>query len=256
MISLQDQFKTHAFGIIPLVTFKLEPQAAIVAHPGTLLMKDPAVEMSVRLFNSNEKQLSPMKRMMRGMSKAFVGQFVSALFTNHAADTRNITLHPEHGGSVVWIDLDQYGGAIKCKRHGFLASTNPDIHLGISKITTTAWQTLTSDQEVFLERVESKAKGTDHHVFLSSKSAAIEVILTDGETLDLHSNALLAATDNVDISLRLIPGFVNRRAGEEGSRYTVVKGPGTIWLQASNPAAMQHGGASNILDIASNLAPM
>jgi uncharacterized protein (AIM24 family) len=254
MKTLTEQFQTQSFGIIPTVSFNLQPGSSVIAHPNTMPIKSPDLNMTVRMLSNRERKRNILTRMWRRMTKGFVGQFITAQYNNESNRAQFVSLHPEHGGNIVWIDLNKYGNIV-FEKGKFMAATNPDLHLGVKGINATAWQFMFADQEKLLAHAVSDRSHSENHIFLTSRAAAVQIDMKPGQRYDVESNSLLAATDNVQISLRKVPGFLSRQFGNASNRYTVVEGPGTIWLETSNAAAANQHGVPSLGDFVQNLTP-
>ncbi len=246
MQQLAPEFLKSNYGITPAVNFVLQPEQTVIAHPGAVVEMSPDVEMTIKFLSRIDRE---GKRSILGAwcRKWFVGQGVTAQFTNKAAVARDVVLHPPEGGVVAWIDAREHG-SIVCSKGSFLAATN-DLIFDFRKVAPL----LMGNQDTWMEvlTIPDTDDGRDHHVFLKSPGAIMERRLEAGEERNVHYDSLLAASGDMDIGVAKINNAAARWFGGEGRYFTRLKGPGTYWIRTSSPAATHSGGSGVSLDLGS-----
>ena len=127
--------------------------------------------------------------------------------------------------------MQEYGGKIVCQQGALLcASHTVDIDIEFTKKLTTGFfggegfvlQGLTGTGDVMV-----KAGGT-----------LIRKDLREGEELRISSGCLVGYQDGVEFDIKMLDGYKNVLFGGEGLFVSVLRGPGTVWLQGQPPQRM------------------
>lgn len=169
-----------------------------------------------------------------GLKRALTGQkmFISDYtYDGSGGPFGIVALGTDFPSKIVRLNLQEYGGKIVCQQGALLcASHTVDIDIEFTKKLTTGFfggegfvlQGLTGTGDVMV-----KAGGT-----------LIRKDLREGEELRISSGCLVGYQDGVEFDIKMLEGYKNVLFGGEGLFVSVLRGPGTVWLQGQPPQRM------------------
>lgn len=244
MNTTSENFKAHAVGTTPSVTFHVKPGARIIAHVDSLAEMDPGIKIGAEFLS--EADLANPERTKLGIlfDKWLADQLVTETFTNTGNTTADVVIHPPGGGNIAWIDLAKIG-KIKLLQGRFLAATH-DVDIGS---VVTELSSFRGKQSGIMETIglpHGFNPDDDHHIFIDSKGAIVQKELAEGQVKLLHHDVLLAATDDLQLGLEKVGSAKARWLSSEGRYLTKLTGPGTYWLEMSNASAQSMDGAAGV----------
>lgn len=207
----------------PFVKMFLEPGKGIIAQPGTFMSKTTGVTMEMVLGNG-EKQGLGGKLWGAAMRKLSGDNVLLSHFHNAAAETQTLFLAAPQPGEVIAVDLAETG-AIKCKRGAFMAApAGTDISVAINTRLTTG---LFAGEGFIMQKISG-----NQHAFLSAGGDHDKCTLGEGESIQIDTGCLLAASDTVDIKVELVKNVGAMIFGQEGLFLATLEGPGDVWMQS------------------------
>ena len=199
----------------PLLTITLDPDEAVQAEVGAMVMMDPDIEMSTEMPGGI---MGSLFRKISGES------FFMTFFTNAGKERRTVSFSSLMPGQIEAIDLSQNGGIFFCQREAYLCSARGvDISVALTKRLTSG---LFGGEGLILQKLEG-----DGLAFLGAGGTLIKRTLTAGETLTVDTGSLVGFSGSCDYDIRLQKGVKNMLFGGEGLFLTQVTGPGVIIVQ-------------------------
>ncbi|MGE0560225.1 MAG: TIGR00266 family protein [Flavobacteriales bacterium] len=208
------------------VEIELDPQEAVVAEAGSLMMKDAEIVMQT-IFGDGSGQesgffgkvLSAGKRLLTGESL-----FLTA-YTHMGQGKKQVTFAAPYPGKVVAFDLSQYQGKVVCQKDAFLCAAK-GVAVGIEfqkKIGTG----LFGGEGFIMQKLEG-----DGLAFIHAGGTIIERTLLPGEKLHVDTGCLVALTKDVNYDIEFVGGIKNTLFGGEGVFFASLQGPGRVWIQS------------------------
>jgi len=210
------------------VEIDLAPGAALIAEAGSMMYKEPSIEMEA-IFGDGSAQsqgggllgklVGAGKRLATGESL-----FMTA-FTNKGYATAKIAFGAPYPGNIIPINLAERGGTLICQKDAFLCATR-GISVGIHfqrKILTG----LFGGEGFIMQKLEGA--GT---AFIHAGGTVIERELKAGEALQVDTGCVVAYDPTVQFDVQQAGGIKTALFGGEGLFLAVLRGPGKILLQS------------------------
>jgi uncharacterized protein (TIGR00266 family) len=227
------------------VEIELDPGESAISEAGALMYKAPSIEMETVFGDGSagsaggdlmSKLLGAGKRVLTGES------LFMTVFTHKGQGKARAAFAAPYPGTILALDLDQYGNKLICQKDSFLAAAK-GVAIGIAfqKRVMTA---LFGGEGFIMQKLEG-----DGIVFVHAGGTLLERELKAGEELHVDTGCLVAMTANVDYDIMTVGGIKSMIFGGEGVFFARLKGPGHVWIQ-SLPFSRLAG------RIAANLGPM
>ncbi|MFP3726493.1 TIGR00266 family protein [Priestia filamentosa] len=239
------------------VTITLDPKETVVAEAGHLMMMEPGIEMETIFGDGSGKGNSGFFGKIAGAGKrVLTGEslFMTA-FTNTADDRKTVSFAAPYPGQIVPFNLKQYDGKIICQKESFLcAAKGVSVGIAFQKKIGTA---LFGGEGFIMQKLEGNGL-----TFIHSGGALVKKELQAGETLLIDTGCLVAMTQEVNYSVKVVKNVKTALFGE-GLFIATLEGPGTVWLQslpfsrlagkivAAGGGKSSSSGTGSILDILS-----
>lgn len=208
------------------VEIELDPQEAVIAEAGSLMMKHSDVQMQT-IFGDGTGQESGIfgklfsagKRMLTGESL-----FLTA-YTHLGQGKKHVTFAAPYPGKIVPFDLTQYQGKIVCQKDAFLCAAK-GVAVGI-EFQKRLGAGFFGGEGFIMQKLEG-----DGMAFIHAGGTIVERTLEAGEKLQVDTGCIVAFTQGIDYDIEFVGGIRNTFFGGEGVFFASLKGPGKVWIQS------------------------
>jgi uncharacterized protein (AIM24 family) len=114
------------------VEVELDPGESAVAEAGSLMYKDPSVEMTT-VFGDGSGQGGGFMKLLVGAGKRLLTgeSLFMTVFTHQGAGKARVAFAAPYPGTILALDLDQFGGKLICQKDAFLAAAK-GVSIGIA----------------------------------------------------------------------------------------------------------------------------
>ena len=208
------------------VEVELDPGESAVAEAGSLMFKDAPVEMHT-VFGDGSGQSGSFMDMLVGAGKRLLtGETLfTTVFTHGGAGKARVAFAAPYPGTILALDLSQYGGRLICQKDAFLAAAKGvSLGLAFQKRVLTG---LFGGEGFIMQKLEG-----DGVVFVHAGGTLVERELASGEELHVDTGCLAALTQSVDYDVVRVGGVKSMIFGGEGVFFARLRGPGHVWLQS------------------------
>jgi uncharacterized protein (TIGR00266 family) len=212
---------------LQFVEIELDPGESAVAEAGAMVWKDAAITMSTVFGDGSEDQGGGFMGKLLGAGKRLItgeSLFIT-VFTHTGQGKARVAFGAPVPGSILPIDLTQYGGRLICQKDSFLAAAK-GVSIGVhfqKRILTG----LFGGEGFMMQKLEG-----DGMVFVQMGGALVERQLAPGEELHVDTGCIAAFTDTVDFDLIPAGGIKTSLFGGEGLFFARLRGPGHVWIQS------------------------
>ena len=201
---------------IQVVEIELDPNEGVRAEAGAMLYMEEGIEMQTGTDGGVFKGL---KRMITGES------FFITNFSNRNTIKRKVAFAAPYPGKIININPSDFGGSFLCQKDGFLcAAEGIEINIAFTKKLGAG---LFGGEGFILQELVG-----DGNTFIHAGGTIIKKQLAAGETLRVDTGCLVAFQSTVSYDIKFIGGFKNSLFGGEGLFYTLLSGPGLVYLQS------------------------
>ncbi|MCC7332832.1 MAG: TIGR00266 family protein [Flavobacteriales bacterium] len=208
------------------VEIELDPQEAVIAEAGSLMMKDSEVSMQTIFGDGTNQDSGVFGKIFSAGKRLLTGEslFLTA-YTHIGQGKKHVVFAAPFPGKIVPFDLTQYQGKIICQKDSFLCAAK-GVAVGIEfqkKIGTG----LFGGEGFIMQKLEG-----DGLAFVHAGGTIIEKTLQAGEKLHVDTGCLVALTRDVNYDIEFVGGIKNTLFGGEGVFFASLTGPGKVWIQS------------------------
>ena len=208
------------------IEIELDPQEAVVAEAGSLMMMDSGIKMETIFGDGRGQQQGFFGKLLSAGKRVLTGEslFMTA-YTNVGAGKQHVHFAAPYPGKIIPLNLTQHQGKIICQKDSFLcAAKGVAIGIEFQKRLGTG---LFGGEGFIMQKLEG-----DGWAFVHSCGTIIERDLQPGEVLRIDTGCIVAFTQNVDYDIQFVGGIKNTLFGGEGVFFAQLTGPGTVWIQS------------------------
>lgn len=211
---------TPAYSIIgndlQAIELTLDAGMSVRSEAGMMLYAEDEIVMQT---NAEGGLLKGVKRMITGES------FFITTFTNHSQTAGKIGFAAPYPGTIMAVNLAEFGGVYYCQRDSFLCATgNVDIDIAFTKKLRAG---MFGGEGFILQKISG-----DGLAFVHIGGTLITKELQAGETLRVDTGCLAGFTEGVQYDIQFVGGITNTLFGGEGLFYAHLTGPGKVYLQS------------------------
>ncbi len=198
------------------IELTLNPGMSVRSEAGMMLYAEDEIIMKT---NAEGGLLKGVKRMITGES------FFITTFTNQSTTPGKIGFAAPYPGTVMPVNLADFGGVYYCQRDSFLCATgNVDIDIAFTKKLRAG---MFGGEGFILQKLSG-----DGLAFVHIGGTLITKELNAGETLRVDTGCLAGFTEGVQYDIQFVGGIANSLFGGEGLFYAHLTGPGRVYLQS------------------------
>ncbi len=208
------------------IEIELDPQEAVVAEAGSLMMMDSGIKMETIFGDGRGQQQGFFGKLLSAGKRVLTGEslFMTA-YTNVGSGKQHVHFAAPYPGKIIPLNLTQYQGKIICQKDSFLcAAKGVAIGIEFQKRLGTG---LFGGEGFIMQKLEG-----DGWAFVHSCGTIIERDLQPGEVLRIDTGCIVAFTQNVDYDIQFVGGIKNTLFGGEGVFFAQLTGPGKVWIQS------------------------
>ena len=206
----------------PMLTVILDPEEAVQAEAGALMMMDAGIKMTTEMSGG----------FFGGLMRKVSGEsFFMPFFTNETDDRRKVCFASPMPGQIRALDLTDVGGEFLLQRDAYLCSAKGvEVSIALTKRLSSG---LFGGEGLVLQ----KLKG-DGLAFLGAGGSLLERDLGPGEQLMVDTGCLVGFSASCDYEITFQKGLKNLLFGGEGIFLTRVTGPGKVFIQTQPVAEL------------------
>ena len=174
------------------VEVELDPGESAVAEAGSMMFKDPHVEMT-SVFGDGSNQSGGLFDMLVGAGKRLITgeSLFTTVFTHHGQGKARVGFAAPYPGHILPIKLDQLGGQLVCQKDAFLcAAKGVSLDIFFQKRILTG---LFGGEGFIMQRLTG-----DGWVFVHVGGTLLERTLEAGEELHIDTGCVAAFAGDID----------------------------------------------------------
>lgn len=208
------------------IEIELDPQEAVVAEAGSLMMMDSAIKMETIFGDGRGQQQGFFGKLLTAGKRVLTGEslFMTA-YTNQGVGKQRVHFAAPYPGKIIPINLTQFQGKVICQKDAFLCAAK-GVAIGI-EFQKRLGAGFFGGEGFIMQKLEG-----DGWAFVHSCGTIIEKDLQPGEVLRVDTGCIVAFTQNVDYDIQFVGGIKNTLFGGEGVFFAQLTGPGKVWIQS------------------------
>ena len=206
---------------------ELDPGEATVAEAGSMMFKNPAVEMTTVFGDGSSAQTGGFFDMLVGAGKRLITgeSLFMTVFTHTGQGKARVAFAAPYPGRIIAIKLDSVKGRLICQKDAFLCAAK-GVSLGI-EFQKRVMTGLFGGEGFIMQKLEG-----DGWVFVHVGGTTVERILAPGEELHIDTGCVAAYTGDIDFDLVRAGSIKSMIFGGEGVFFAKLTGPGKVWIQS------------------------
>lgn len=207
---------------------ELDPGEAAIAEAGSMMYKDPSIQMTTVFGDGSEQQQSGgMFDKLVGAGKRLVTgeSLFTTVFTHSGAGKAHVSFASPYPGHIIAIKLDEVNGKLICQKDAFLCAAK-GVSLGI-EFQRRIMTGLFGGEGFIMQKLEG-----DGWVFVHVGGTIVERTLAPGEELHIDTGCVAAYTGEIDFDLEKAGSVKSMIFGGEGIFFAKLRGPGKVWIQS------------------------
>jgi len=209
---------------LQVVEVHLDCGETVIAEAGAMNFVEDGITFEAKMGDGSNvdqgfisKIFSAGKRMMSGES------IFLTHFTNQAPQKRRVAFSAPYPGTIIPLNMSDFGGEIICQKDAFLAAA-----LGTSIQMTFQRQLGTGffgGEGFILQKLVG-----DGMAFVHAGGTVVRKTL-QGETLRVDTGCLVGFTKGIEYSIERAGNLKSMFFGGEGFFLATLRGTGTVWIQ-------------------------
>lgn len=210
---------------IQLVEIELDPTETVIAEAGAMNYMEEGINFETKMGDGSDPVQGVMSKLFSAAKRSITGESIfTTHFTNEGTRKRRVAFSAPYPGTIVPIDMAQFGEKITCQKDAFVAAA-----LG-TKVSITFSKRLGAGffggEGFILQQLEG-----DGMAFIHAGGTLIKKELK-GEKLRVDTGCLVAFTEGVDYDIERAGNLKSMIFGGEGLFLATLSGHGTVWLQS------------------------
>lgn len=208
-----------------LVEVELDPHETVVAEAGAMNYLEQDINFEAKMGDGSDPESGFFGKLVGAGKRALTGESIFMThFTNQGSQKRKVAFAAPYPGTILALDLSQYGEELICQKDSFLAAA-----LG-TKVTMKFNRRLGTGFFGGEGFILQNLKG-DGMVFVHAGGTLIKKELK-GETLRVDTGCIVGFTAGIDYDIQRAGLLKSMVFGGEGLFLATLQGHGTVWLQS------------------------
>jgi uncharacterized protein (TIGR00266 family) len=210
---------------LQLVEIELDPNETVIAEAGTMLYMEQSIDFQSKMGDGTNPNEGLFDKLLKGAGRMLTGESLFLThFTNVGYGKSHVAFAAPYPGTIIPVDLMQYGGRITVQRNSFLCAA-----MG-TKVSVTLNKRLGAGffggEGFILQTLEGDGKA-----FIHAGGVVIEKEL-NGEVLRVDTGCVVGFTSGIDFDIQQSGNLKSMVFGGEGMFLATLRGHGKVWLQS------------------------
>ena len=210
---------------IQMVEIELDPGETVIAEGGAMNYMDDGIAFETKMGDGSQPDQGLMGKLLSVGKRAITGESLFMThFTNRGSGKKRVTFAAPYPGTVVPLNLSDYGHEILCQKDAFLcAALGTSVGIAFNQKIGTG---LFGGEGFILQKLNG-----DGMAFIHAGGTVVRRELK-GEKLLVDTGCLVGFTKGVDYSIQRAGNLKSMVFGGEGLFLATLQGHGTVWLQS------------------------
>ncbi len=208
-----------------MVEVELDPQETVIAEAGAMTFMEEDINFEAKMGDGSEPDQGFMGKLFNAGKRVISGESLFMThFTNNGSGKKHVGFSSPFPGSIIAVDLSQYGGSLLCQKDSFLAAAfGTKIDIAFNRKLGTGFF---GGEGFILENLQG-----DGMAFIHAGGTVVRKDLNN-ETLRLDTGCLVAFSKGIDYDIEMTKGLKSMFFGGEGMFLATLRGTGSVWIQS------------------------
>ncbi|MBS0241131.1 MAG: AIM24 family protein [Proteobacteria bacterium] len=222
-----DEIDFQIFGHeMQYVEIELDPGESAIAEAGSMMFKDPDIEMHAVFGDPSKPETGFFGRLAAAGKRLLTGSSLfMTVFTHKGQGKARVAFSAPYPGTIMAYDLAQHGGELIAQKDALLCAAK-GVSIGVyfqRKIMTG----LFGGDGFIMQKLEG-----DGIAFVHVGGTMVERQLGPGEELHVDAGCVAAMTSGIDFDIVAAGSIKSMIFGGQGVFFARLRGPGKVWLQS------------------------
>ncbi len=210
---------------IQMVEVELDPGETVIAEAGAMNYMDDGIGFETKMGDGSNPSDGFMGKLMSVGKRAITGESLFMThFTNRGSGKKRATFAAPYPGTVVPVNLAEFGGELLCQKDAFLcAALGTQVGLAFNKKLGAG---LFGGEGFILQRLTG-----DGMAFVHAGGTVVRKDLK-GEKLLVDTGCLVAFGKGIHYDIQRAGNLKSMVFGGEGLFLATLQGTGPVWLQS------------------------
>jgi uncharacterized protein (TIGR00266 family) len=208
-----------------LVEVELDPHETVIAEAGAMNYLEQDINFEAKMGDGSEPESGFFGKILGAGKRALSGESIFMThFTNQGSLKRKVAFAAPYPGTILALDLSQYGEELICQKDSFLAAAlGTQVTMKFNRRLGTGFF---GGEGFILQNLKG-----DGMVFVHAGGTLIKKELK-GETLRVDTGCIVGFTAGIDYDIARAGSLKSMVFGGEGLFLATLQGHGTVWLQS------------------------
>jgi len=210
---------------IQLVEIELDPQETVVAEAGAMMYMEDGIAFETKMGDGSNPSQGFMGKLLQAGARVLTGESLFLThFTNQGFGKKNVSFSAPYPGTIVPIELNQFGGRIIVQKDAFLcAALGTKVSITLNKRIGAGFF---GGEGFILQKLEG-----DGRAFVHAGGTVVEKQLNN-ETIRVDTGCIVGFEDSINYNIEQAGGLKSMVFGREGMFLATLQGTGKVWLQS------------------------
>lgn len=210
---------------VQLVEIELDPQEVVIAEAGAMLYMEDGIDFTTRMGDGSNPSAGLFDKLLAAGSRVITGESLFLThFTNRGWGKKHVAFSAPYPGTIIPIDLRQFGGTIIVQKDAFLcAALGTKLSIIFNKRLGAGFF---GGEGFILQQLQGDGK-----VFVHAGGTVIERNLNN-EVLRVDTGCIVGFETSIDYDIQQAGNLKSMVFGGEGLFLATLRGTGKVWLQS------------------------
>jgi uncharacterized protein (TIGR00266 family) len=210
---------------VQLVEIELDPQEIVIAEAGAMLYMEDGIDFTTRMGDGSNPSAGLFDKLLAAGSRVIQANRCFLPILPIAAGVKNMLLSPApYPGTIIPIDLRQFGGTIIVQKDAFLcAAFGTKLSIIFNRRLGAGFF---GGEGFILQQLQGDGK-----VFVHAGGTVIERQLNN-ELLRVDTGCIVGFETSIDYDIQQAGNLRSMVFGGEGLFLATLRGTGKVWLQS------------------------
>ncbi|WP_101759977.1 TIGR00266 family protein [Oceanicoccus sp. KOV_DT_Chl] len=208
-----------------MVEVELDAGETVIAEAGAMTYMQGGITFETKMGDGSKADQGVIGKLFGAGKRLLTGESLFLThFSNSGHGKQQVAFAAPFPGSIVAVNLAEFGGGLICQKDSFLAAAlGTKVDIAFNKRIGSGFF---GGEGFVLQRMEG-----DGMAFMHAGGTVVRKDL-NGETLYLDTGCLVAFSAGIDYDIKMVSGLKSLFFGGEGICLATLTGKGAVWIQS------------------------
>ncbi len=210
---------------LQIVEVELDPGEKVIAEAGMMNYMEDGISFETKMGDGSDPEQGIMGKLFSAGKRMLTGESLFMThFGNEGDGKKRVAFAAPYPGSIVPLNLAEYGEKIICQKDAFLcAALGTKVEIAFSRKIGAGFF---GGEGFILQKLEG-----DGMAFVQAGGTVVRKELNN-ETLRVDTGCLVGFTEGIEYDIEMVKGLKSMFFGGEGLWLATLRGTGSVWVQS------------------------